>query len=103
MTKKIKTINKSLIFLKSSVVAMGIIFVVLFVALIFVRQKKVNKISANCQKFLQLQILGEVQKMELQGNNIIILTSPNRATKKQEIIKIDSNCVAIINKIELNQ
>jgi hypothetical protein len=148
MIKQIKTTNKSLIFLKSSVLAMGIVFIVLVVMLIFVKQRKVDAINQlpkgfvldsfdnsalpagfvankpgqelktlekkkilmdkleignNCQKLLQLKIAGEVQEIKLQGNNIIILTKLNPTTKKQEIIKIDSNCVAVINKIELSQ
>ena len=95
--------NKSLVFLKSSVLAMGIVFVVMVIALFFIKQKKVDKISNNCQKFLQLTIAGDVQEMNLQGNYIIILTKPNSITKRQEIIKIDSNCAVVINKIELNQ
>ena len=82
---------------------MGIVFVVLAVALVFMKQKKVAKISNNCHKFLQLKVSGDVKEMQLQGNNIIILTKPNLVTKKQEIIKIDSNCAVIINKIELSQ
>ena len=95
--------NKSLVFLKSSVLAMGIVFVVMVIALFAMKQKKVDKISNNCQKFLQLTIAGDVQEMNLQGNYIIILTKPNSITKRQEIIKIDSNCSVVINKIELNQ
>ena len=103
MTKEIKNINKSLIFLKASVIGMGIVFVVMLFAFIIIKQKKAATQSDSCQKFLQLQTTGEVDKMELQGSNIIILTKPNAKTKKQEIIKIDSNCTSIINRIELSQ
>lgn len=103
MTHEIKSINKSLIFLKASVIGMGIVFVVMLFAFVIIKQKKSASISDNCQKFLQLQTTGEVDKMELQGSNIIILTKPDLKTKKQEIIKIDSNCVALINRIELSQ
>ncbi len=102
---QIKIPNKSLIFLKSSVVVMGIFFIVLFFALIILKQKKSTSKENICQKYLKLEEVGEIDKMELQGNNIIILTKPNSKTqnqpKKQEIIKIDSNCLAIINRIEL--
>ncbi len=103
MTKEIKSINKSLIFLKASVIGMGIVFVVMLLAFIIIKQKKSTAQTNNCQKFLQLQVTGEVDKMELQGSNIIILTKANSKTKKQEIIKLDSNCVAVINRIELSQ
>ena len=103
MTHEIKSINKSLIFLKASVIGMGIVFMVMLLAFIIIKQKKSVQQSDNCQKFLQLQVTGEVDKMELQGGNIIILTKANSKTHKQEIIKIDSSCVAVINRIELNQ
>jgi hypothetical protein len=103
MTKEIKTINKSLILLKASVIGMGIVFVVALVAFVVIKQKKSQQQTNNCAKFLQLQIPGEVAQMELQGNNIIILTKANSKTKKQEIIKIDNSCTAVINRIELSQ
>jgi hypothetical protein len=103
MTQKTKNTNKSLIFLKSSVIALGIVFVVMIFSFAIITQKKSNKKIEACKNFLALQIAGEVDKIELQGNNIIILTKPNSKTKKQEIIKIDSNCASVINRIELTQ
>ncbi|MES2677301.1 MAG: hypothetical protein V4612_03175 [Pseudomonadota bacterium] len=103
MTNETKSANKSLIFLKASTIAMGLVFVVLLIALILIKQKKSSLQTSNCESFLQLKIAGEVDKIELQGNNIIILTKPNPKTKKQEIVKIDSNCTTIINRIELQQ
>ena len=101
MTQKTKNTNKSLIFLKSSVIALGIVFVVMIFAFVIIKQKKSSKKIESCKNFLQLQVAGEVDKMELQGNNIIILTKLNSKTKKQEIIKIDGNCTSVINRIEL--
>ncbi|MCE3255324.1 MAG: hypothetical protein K0R25_818 [Rickettsiaceae bacterium] len=103
MNSEAKKNNKSLIFLKSSVIALGIVFMVLFVVLIFAKQKKSVQKSRDCQDFLQLKILGEVEKMELQGSNIIILTKRNSKTGKQEIVKIDGNCTSVISRIELSQ
>ncbi len=103
MTQETKSTNKSLIFLKASTIAMGLVFVVLLIALILIKQKKSHQQVQSCADFIQLKITGEVDKMELQGSNIIILTKPNYKTKKQEIIKIDSNCVTVINRIELSQ
>ncbi len=103
MTNEIKSINKSLIFLKASAIAMGIVFFVALFAFIIIKQKKSSQKIESCKNFLQLQVAGKVDKMELRGNNIIILTKPNPKTKKQEIIKIDSNCVTVINRIELSQ
>ena len=82
---------------------MGVVFVVLIIALVFIKQKKSQQQVKNCTDFLQLQIAGEVDKIEVQGNNIIILTKPNLKTTRQEIIKIDSNCVKVINRIELTK
>jgi len=103
MSQEIKSVNRSLIFLKSSVIVMGFVFVVLLIALILIKQKKSHQQVNNCSDFLQLKIAGKVDKIHLQGSSIIILTKPNLKTKKQEIIKVDSNCVAIINRIELDQ
>ena len=103
MTQQTQGTNKSLIFLKSSIIVMGIVLVVLLIALIVLKQKKSTAKNDNCQDFLQLQIAGEVDKIKLQGSNIIILTKPNSKTRKQEIIKIDSNCTKVINRIELSQ
>ena len=103
MTQEIRSINKSLIFLKASVIGMGIVFVVALFAFVIIKQKRSSQKIESCKNFLQLQITGEVDKMELQGSNIIILTKPNPKTKKQEIIKINSNCTSVINRIELTQ
>ena len=101
MNQDIITTNKSLIILKSSVIAMGIVFVVLLVAFVFIKQKNPSKKIDSCQKFLHLEVSGEIDKMELQGSNIIIVTKINPKTKKQEIIKIDNSCTQVINRIEL--
>ena len=103
MTKEIKTINKSLIFLKSSVIAMGIVFIVLIFSFILIKQKKSNQKTNDCPQLIQLKVDNQIEKMELQNNNIIILTKYNPRTNTQEIIKIDSNCTRIINHIKLQQ
>lgn len=59
--------------------------------------------QTNCTDFLQLKVEGEIEQMQLQNDVIIILTKPNLKTKKQEIIRIDSNCSKVINRIEINQ
>ncbi len=103
MTKEPQKPTKSLIFLKASVIAFGIVFLVLFAALLILKAKKSDqKPVSNCEKLLQLEITGEVEKMEAQGNSLTILTKLNPKTRKQEIIKFDNNCVKIINRIELD-
>ena len=107
MSKEIRTINRSLVFLKATTIALGIVLVVSCAGLILAKShlKKSNdeqKTSNNCQDFLALKTVEEIQQIALQGNNIIALTKPNPKTKKQEIIKIDNNCLQVINRIEIN-
>lgn len=98
----IKTIGKGLIFLKASVVAMGIIFAVLLITLIFVKKNKNQQEKNNCPQYSILEITNGIAKMELQGsNNIIILTNKDPKTGSQKIIKIDSHCYDIINSLEI--
>lgn len=102
MEKTQKQPSKSFIFLKASVVAMGIVFLVLLAVLIILKSKKPTQKISNCETFLKVQIAEEIEDMEIQGNQITILTKFNSKTKKQEIIKFDSSCLKITNKIELN-
>lgn len=105
MDPKSKNQSKSLIFLKASVVALGIVFVVLFAALIILKSKKPNQNQVkeiSCADGLKTRIIGEVQTMSVQGDKVVILTKLNSKTKKQEIIKFDSSCLKIINRIEFD-
>lgn len=102
MEKIQKQVSKSLVFLKASVIAMGIVFVVLLAALIILKSKKPTQKVSNCESFLKVQVTEEIEDMEIQNNQIIVLTKFNSKTKKQEIIKFDSSCLKITNRIELN-
>jgi hypothetical protein len=90
-------------FLKASVFAMGIVFVVLLVVLVFLSQKKHKEKKVSCSEFLQIKIGAPIADMQLQRGNIIVLTKMNEATNKQEIIKINSNCNKIINRVEFSK
>lgn len=97
-----KKFNKSFIFLKASVIAMGIVFLVLLSVLIILKSKKPTQKVSACENFLKVQAVEEIEDMEIVGNQIIVLTKFNSKTKKQEIIKFDSSCLKITNRIELN-
>jgi hypothetical protein len=94
--------SKSLIFLKATTIAMGIVFVVLLIAFFLIKQKKSSPKISKCSDFLETEISGKIQEMTISGNYIIVLTEQNPKTKKQEIIKIDSKCSTIKNKIQFN-
>jgi hypothetical protein len=93
--------SKTMILLKASTIALGIFFVVLIIAFLLIKQKRSGQTINKCANFLETQISGEIKEMKISGNSIIILTKPNQA-KTQEIIKIDSNCAKIINRIQFH-
>ncbi|MFT6077358.1 MAG: hypothetical protein ACJA02_000299 [Myxococcota bacterium] len=93
--------SKTMILLKASTIAMGIVFVVLLIAFLLIQQKRSGQIVNKCDDFLETQISGEIKEIKIDGNSIIILTKQNR-DKKQEIIRINSNCAKIINRIQFN-
>ncbi|MFT6386549.1 MAG: hypothetical protein ACJAUU_001244 [Rickettsiales bacterium] len=93
--------SKTMILLKASTIAMGIVFVVLLIAFLLIKQKRSGQKISKCADFLETQISGEIKEMKIDGSSIIILTKPNEA-KTQEIIKINSNCAKIINRIQFN-
>lgn len=91
---------KSLIFIKSTVVSLGVILLVLIAAFFMLKLKR-DKLSKtnDCNNSLLIEVDSEIEKMELQGNNnIVVLTRFNRDLGTQEIIKFDSNCGKIISR-----
>jgi uncharacterized membrane protein len=96
-------LTKPLIFVKATAIALGIVLVVLMMVLLIVSQKQSTKESSLCQKFLEINTAGEVEKMEVSGSQIIILTKPNPETGGQEIIKLNSNCAKIINHFKISR
>jgi hypothetical protein len=102
MTQEPKKITKSLILVKATTIALGIVLVVLMMVLLIVSQKEPKQKANNCAEFLQINITGEVEQMTIDGKHITILTKKNQKNKTQEIIKIDSNCAKIINHIKFN-
>ena len=79
---------------------MGIVFVVLLTMLLFKQSKSIKTVN-NCQKFLAIKTNGEIDRISLEGNNLIIITKPNLKNKTQDIIKIDHKCLNVINQVEL--
>lgn len=95
--------NKNLVFLKSSVIALGIVFLVLLALLIIL---KTNKSSKNTKTLIacdQQQIViinNDVQKLMDSKNEIIILTKPKAG--QQELVLLDKRCGFLKRKIKLN-
>jgi hypothetical protein len=102
-----KILKKNLIFLKSSVIALGLIFLVL-VALLIIMQinkgKKASlgkydkKISANyCNdKKRAIIIPNQIDQIIDAKNHLILLTKVKN--NKQELITLDKKCSVIMNR-----
>ena len=89
--------SKSLIFLKSSVIALGLVFIVLLTTLIVVKGKKDQKKITSCKEFLNQKLTDEIAELKIGDKNIIILTKKNSKTNQQEILTLSNNCAKIIN------
>jgi hypothetical protein len=87
---------KSLIFIKASVIALGIVFVVLVAALFILKTKQV-KSEKNCQE-LEVKISTKIQEFKSEENSLTIITEANKSGQI-EVIKIDNrSCPKIVNK-----
>jgi hypothetical protein len=96
--------NKSLIFIKSTVVSLGIILMVMMISLIMVKYKRSQiKNQIKCDDNLNISVKTEIEKFEVQGSDIVVLTKVNSKSGKQEIIRFDSNCGRIISKTTFAQ
>jgi hypothetical protein len=92
--------DKMLIFLKSSTVALGIIFVVLLLLLIVFSVKKGIKSDKKVQDCLKNQefIISEpITKIIDSKKDLIILTENNQ--KFQELLILDKRCSSVKNRI----
>ena len=90
-------ISKGLIFLKSTVIALGLVLFILLVALIIAKSKKDNnnKSDNKCNnKTLILE--NKIEQFEIKGNSIFILTKPHLMS--QELIQLDLKCQNLISK-----
>jgi len=102
-----KKLDKNLIFLKSSVIALGLIFLVLLSLLLFLKLKKdsgkstsgsYKKISAQyCgDQNQQISISSPVAKIIDTKSGIILLTKVKN--NQQELLTLDKKCGLIINR-----
>lgn len=94
--------NKSLIFIKSSVLALGIIFLVLLVLLVFMKlnqnkQIKQEVVSCNSQK--EISIPNQVDQLIESKKDIVILTKPKNGF--QELLTLDRKCGLIKTRVKL--
>ncbi len=103
-TKNIK--NKNFIFLKSSVIALGIVFLVLLALLVILKLNKDKNQNQNHTKTLiscnQEQIVvinNEVEKLMDAKDEIIILTKAKSG--HQELVLLDKRCGFLKRKIKL--
>lgn len=102
MTNDIKKIDKNLIFLKSSVIALGIVFVVALLALVMVKNRNSSKVQASkCSDTALVTISQNIERVEFRDNYIFVVTNPNLKTGEQEIVKIDANCGVVLSRIIL--
>jgi cbb3-type cytochrome oxidase subunit 3 len=100
--QEIKIINKGLIFLKSSVLMLFIVLVVLVIAFIMSRNKKqhVSQEMANiCRDNQAILIDSEIEKVEVQGGVLNVLTKFDKDKNGQELIRINAACGNEINRI----
>lgn len=100
--KNIKTINKGLIFIKSTVLMLFIVLVVLVIAFMMSKNKKEQaraEMAKGCKEVKSIMIDSEIEKIEYQGRILNVLTKFNKETNDQELIRIDSQCGNEINRI----
>jgi len=99
MATKNRNINKSLIFIKATVIALGIVLIVSIPAL-FILKNKQKSSEINCPD-LTIKISGKIAEFKTEENSVIILTTVD-GSQKQEVIKIDNyNCPKIINRFTI--
>ena len=105
--KNIKKLDKGLIFLKSSVIALGLIFLVLLSLLLFLKLKKGSdktasvshkKISAQyCNDSSRKIIISSpISKIIDTKSGIILLTKVKN--NQQELLTLDKKCGLILNR-----
>lgn len=95
-------INKSLIFIKSTVLALFLVLVALVIAFMITKNKKEQakqEVVKSCKDNSEIIIDNEIMKVESEGKIINILTKIDDKTKSQELIRIDSFCGNEISRI----
>lgn len=95
-------VDKSLIFIKSTVVALGLVFLVLLALLIILKfnKNKQQKLQDNCKTENNLEIKGEVNQIIDNGSDVILLTKPQN--NQQEILILNKSCGLTKQRFYLN-
>ena len=87
--------KRSLVFIKSTVIALFIVLIVLMISFVIIKNKKDQSKTANidnCKELKTILIENKVEELEIQGSQVNILTEFDEETGSQEFIKVDSNC-----------
>lgn len=95
-------INKGLIFIKSTVLALFIILVALVIAFMITKNKKEQakeKVVKDCATTKEIVVDNEIMKVESEGRVINVLTKMDKNGRTQELIRIDSVCGNEIGRI----
>ena len=102
-----KKVNKNLIFLKSSVIALGIVFIVLLALLIILKINKKNshnqensKVLISCDQQQIIFINSKIEKVVDAKDEIIVLTEEKSG--EQELMALDKKCGFLKRKIKFN-
>lgn len=95
--------SKTLLLLKSTVVALFITLAVLVIAFVAIKAKGGKNFLANfaqekCVESSAIQIPAHIEKMELKDKIITILTKANKSNL-QEIVRINAVCGNELNRI----
>ena len=95
-----KNYSKSGIFLKSTVIALGIVLVVLAAALFVVKKNKNlslrSIVAGKCENVKTVKINSKIEQVINGRHEVLVLTKSNRG--KQEIIKLDKNCLNEVSR-----
>ena len=94
-----KAKDKKLIFLKSTVLALGIVFfILLFVMIIKILNKNSikPKIESSCRKNEEIFINNEILRIIDNKKELILLTKPRN--NEQELLILEKNCLSVISK-----
>lgn len=103
-----KKVQKSHIFLKSTVIALGIIFLVLVALLVILKINQKNgsstqensKVLIDCDQQQIIVINNEIEKVVDAKDEILILTQERAG--EQELITLDKKCGFLKRKIKFN-
>ncbi|MDA0902525.1 MAG: hypothetical protein O3B09_03855, partial [Proteobacteria bacterium] len=97
-------INRGLIMLKSSVIALGLVLFILVIAFVIAKNKKSASVEVTVKKkdICAEQIIkidAQIEKFEVVGKHIFLLTKPafKNGAKTQQLIKLSNDCGEVIS------